>query len=487
MSHNIFSKQLGKNATFLLIKFGLSIILNLAITGLLVGRLSYSGYSIIAVLTSSIALVSFIATSISSATQRFIGINGGINAQEELSSVISTSIVLHIIGGAIVFLLGIILGPIMAGNSLLINQDEFRSIICIYSLIMFVYIISSPIEAYLEMQEKMQILSVGHVFELLLKYLLFMILLESSSLYIIVLKFSVISLASVLVSRVLLICIGFKYYNLRSCLDFDQVSKTLLFEMLSFSSWNGLGIISLSLRKHGVIIILNWFLKNSEITSFSLANQLVNYIHSLQEIVVRAFRPRFLKLAGNSKTQSLSLIQRFSPMYNFLVIFSYLLFLFSAPFLLDIWLGDDSSNELLLIVRIFASAFVFREFSALINLTSLAYNDVKEYQLISTPVQLMFPIGMYLAVSSFPSLFAAVNTVIVFELLLLIVRKFYERKRSYGLSNYVMLLSVLIASSGLIELQTCGSLFVTLVFFLVISVGSGVAYRYNPKWWLKTW
>ena len=433
---NTSNKRIAKNTILLYIRMLIILIISLYTSRVVLSVLGADDFGIYNVVGGVVVLFSFLTTSMTSSTQRFLNYYIGLNDDKKTTKVFNAAIYAHITILIIVLVLSETIGLWFVRTQLNIPSERNVAMLWVYQmsvLTTLVNIMVIPYRAAIIAAEKMSIFAYLSILETGLKLIIVLILQYIHTDRLIM---YVILLCSVSIINLILyfaIC-NSKFIFTRFHLFLDKQQYK---EQISFSIWYLFGGLSLVLAKQGVNILINIFFNVAVNASVGIANQVRSAIYGFITSFQTAFNPQIVKLyAVNEYEKLLNLIFRSSKFSYFLLfILSFPVILFCED-ILSIWLVEVPNY-----------AVNFTQFVLLISFTEAlsaplwtaigATGKVKWYQIIVSIIILLDIPLVYIAFKlDFSPTFAFIVNLII-SIIAYIYRLFYIKKYvEYNLLDY---------------------------------------------------
>ena len=342
------NRRIARNAVMLYIRMGLSMIVGLYTSRVVLATLGVSDYGIYGVVGGIVGMMGFLNSSMAGATSRFITFELGRGDEERLRKTFSSALIVHFGISLVILLLAETVGLWFLENKLVIPEGRMDAARWVYQLSILSAVISipqAPYSAVLIAHEKMDIyayfelLNVG--LKLLIVYLLQIGDFDKLILYA-VLTFAV-SVFMIMLYR--LYCIR-HYSEARFRWIWD---KTYLRPLLSFSGWDLYAQTTFTFRTYGGNFLLNIFYGVIYNAANGIASTLQGVLLGFASNIVGAFSPQITKNYAQRN------IDQFNHLICLGVKFSYLaILLVSAPllfeteYLLQLWLGQVPEGSVLM-------------------------------------------------------------------------------------------------------------------------------------------
>lgn len=413
-------------------------------TRLVLNALGASDYGIFNLIAGVIAMLSFLNTAMTVSTQRYLSFHQGTGNFEMQKKVFTNSWALHIIIGAIVMILLLVLEPFLFGGFLNIPVDRIPTAKAIYyfmSISVFFTIISVPFTASLNAHENMLWIAIVNIIESFIKLGIAISLLwfiQAERLFAYGIFMAVLSF------------ISFSLYAVYSLNKYDecsikkyQIDKPLIKELGGFAGWNLFGALCTFSRSQGLAIILNIFFGTMINAAYGIANQIAAQLTFFSNTMLRAINPQIMKSEGmNDRQRMLRLSMMASKFGFFLLAFIAIPVIFEMPTILKLWLKNVPDYTAvfcsLCLVTILTNQLTVGLQSAI-----QATGKIKAYQTIIGGMQLLnLPIAYLLLKLSFPPYFVLISSVGV-EVVSCVFRLFFLREKA-GLSIMEYLEKVLL-------------------------------------------
>ncbi|WP_244437321.1 oligosaccharide flippase family protein [Bacteroides reticulotermitis] len=341
-----------------------------------------------------VAMFSLLSGTLTAASQRFMSYELG-RAKSDISKVFSTSLSIHLMLAALIFILLESAGVWFLNYKMNIAPDRLVAANWVFqcSILTFcVNLISIPYNASIIAYEKMTIFAYISVFEAVAKlgivYLLLLFNFDKLILY---------AFLTLLVAIVLRCVYGFYCkYKFRECRFYFIKDKELYREMLGFSGWNFIGSSANVLNSHGINILINIFFGVALNAARGIAEQINTTLNSFVLNFMMALNPQITKNFASGDYDNMNVLIIKGAKYSF-----FLFWLLSLPILLEtdivlkIWLVQVPEYTSIL-VRYALIYTMCQILSQTLYAAMLATGKIKEYQIIVGTLSLMaFPTAIY--------------------------------------------------------------------------------------------
>ena len=380
------------NTLALYIRLLLTLFISLYSTRILLVNLGVSDFGLYGTVAGVIALIAFLQTALSNATNRFLNIEMAKGTISYIQNIFSTSVFLHIIIAAFICILIEVFGGWALNSYIKIPLDKIEVATQVFHLSiisLFVLVVTIPFEAMLMAKEKFRIYALISVIDVILKLILAYILIffthnkliyYSIGIFLIVL---LIRLAYVFYVRVNFIETKIKF----------TIEKDFLKKIISFISWDLYGNFSVVLRLHGTTLLMNNFFGLAMVASIQISNQITAALHSLSSNLLLAVKPQLMKSYAENDLKRTNELIGFSSKYAY-----YLMLIFCAPiisnigYILDLWLVNPPEYTKVIAIFMLITSLIGVIFNPIIMLIHATGNVKKISFLTGTLILLSVPI-----------------------------------------------------------------------------------------------
>ena len=334
------NKRIAKNTVFLYFRMMLTLFVGLYTSRLIFNALGIEDYGIYNIVAGVVTMFSFINGAMSSATQRFLAYEIGVNDNVKLNNTFKMCVNIHLIISVIIIILCETIGLWFLNTKLNISPERLDAANWVYQCAMLglvLTIMNVPYNANIIAHEKMQAFAYISILDVTLKlsiaYMLYLELGDNLKLY---------AISMLIVNFIIWICY-FTYnkiffVNSKYGIYWDSE----LFKVLtSYTGWNLFGNLSSVAANQGINITLNLFfgptVNASRAVAYQINGAIVNFITNLQ----MAINPQIIKNYSTGKFNEVNGLVFKGAKYSF-----FLLYLIALPILLKtdevlkLWLGN---------------------------------------------------------------------------------------------------------------------------------------------------
>lgn len=336
------STRVLKNTWYLYLRMGITVLIGLYSTRLILNALGAADFGIFNVIGGSIAMLGFLNSTLANATQRFMSYAEGKGDEHNKKVIFNVSCGLHFIIGLFSVLLFWLIMPFLFSDILSIEQTRIHAAHIVYYCLMastFLSIINVPYEAVLTAHENMLYYSIIGIFESMLRlgiaFACVYFLYDKLVLYGVMmacLPLITLSIMKIYCHRKYEECI----LNFKRYWDWKVVHK-----ITSFSGWNFLTAITSLVTVQGLGVVLNHFFGSVANAAQGIANQVNGQLSSFSTNMMKALNPVIVKTTAGSDLKSINQVTLTGcKISTLLIIFFAIPVILKMSYILEIWLKD---------------------------------------------------------------------------------------------------------------------------------------------------
>lgn len=463
----------------------ITVFVSLYSTRLILAALGVTDYGIFNLVAGAIAMLAFLNSAMSSATQRFLSYAEGKGNFQDQVGIFNISVLLHWIIGLVVVLVLEIAAVFLFGGVLEIPEDRMYAAKVVFQCMVFstfFKIISVPYDAVISAHENMFLVAVLGVLEAFLKLAI--------AVYLTYAQFDGLITYGVLMAFMTVLLLLIRRFYCHRAYSEVQVNprkyyqKSLFKEMGSFAGWSFLGSSTSILTNYGQGIVLNMFFGPIVNAAQGIANQVSGQLGAFSTTMLSALNPAITKNEGAGRRDSmLKMTIMGSKVSFFLLAIMCIPIIIDMPFILKLWLKEVPPYavvfcRLLLIRNLIEQIFIP------INTSIKAVGNIKAFQITNTIVNILPILMAYLLFYvGYPPYF--IYIVFIFYAILNATITLYYANKYCNLPSQAFLVDVvfksIVAVSISIILTWLGSYFMSsdilrLSFVLVFFAISFVAF-----------
>lgn len=429
MSNNYSNtKRIAKNTIVLYFRMAIIMCITLFTSRIVLKALGVSDFGLYNVVAGVVGLVSFLRTSLTSSTQRFISYELGRGDEIHLRKVFSVCVSSHALIALIIFIIAEAFGVWFLNTYLQIPEDRYIAANWIYQFAIVSLCVSTitvPYSADVISHEEMTCYAIITMIEAVLKLGI------AYSLLIFHADRLILYGALMACIDILDLCMYFTYCRIKHKETQFQLcyDKPLFKKVFSFSGWTILGQLSVVGANQGTSILVNMYYSVVANAAIGVAQQINNAITGLTSNFQTAFQPQITKsYAAKDYSYMNSLIGKTSKISFFLLFLVSLPIMFNINFLLDVWL-EQVPEYADGFAKWFIIASLFNALSAPLWISVYASGDIKSYQILVSSI-FFSDILIVLALFRFSEVtpVAAVIVKAFINLVVVFVRLFFAKK-----------------------------------------------------------
>ncbi|MGN6493965.1 MAG: hypothetical protein ACTHLE_18345 [Agriterribacter sp.] len=322
----------------------ISIFLALYSTRLVLSGLGASDFGIYNLVAGVIAMLSFLNTSMTLSTQRYLSYYIGSKDFEKLKVVFKSSVLLHLIIAAIVVLILELAGMYLFDNVLKIPADrEGAAKIAFHLMVVstFFTINAVPYDASINAHEDLGFDAITGILDSVLKLIVALLVLRAE--YDKLIMYGLLIAVVTIIIRIIksVYCIK-KYHECKvNLLTTANFNGGIFKEMIAFAGWNTFGAIMSVCRNQGIAVVLNVFLGTVVNAAYGIANQVNSQISSFSGGLTKSLNPQIIKSEGEGdRKRMLKLAMTASKFSFFLFLFFSVPLIIEMPYVLMLWLKN---------------------------------------------------------------------------------------------------------------------------------------------------
>jgi len=380
------------NTLVLYIRLLLTLFISLYSIRILLENLGVNDFGLYGTIAGVIALISFLQTALSSATNRFLNIEMARGSVSYIQNIFSTSVFLHIVIAAFICILIEIFGGWALRSYITFPVNQIDAVIQIFHLSVisvFFLVVTIPYEAMVMAKEKFGIYALISVIDAILKLILAYILIfftHDKLLYYAIGVFLIVLL--VRLAYVIYVSLNFIEAKIKFIIE-----KNFLNKIINFISWDLYGNFSVVLRLHGTTLLMNNFFGLIMVASIQVSNQITTALHSLSSNLLLAIKPQLMKSYAENNLNRTNELIIFSSKYAY-----YLMLIFCTPiisnieYILDLWLVNPPEYTGIIAIFMLITSLIGVVFNPIVMLIHATGNVKKISFLTGTLISLTVPI-----------------------------------------------------------------------------------------------
>lgn len=406
-----------------------TLLVGLITTRLILNALGETDYGIYSLVAGIIGMLSFLNSSMSIASMRFMSHSLGSGDMDLVKRTFNTTLVIHFFIGFMVVLIMEVGGLLMFKYWLNIPPSRLYDAKVIFHFMVittFVSVISVPFDAVMNAHENFLAISLIMMLQILVGLGIAIYISYLGSNQLIVYGFLVL-INQIMIRIIMQIYSRIRYAECKIRLK-DYIDKVLIKSILSFAGWNMLGVASAIVITQSKSILLNMFFGVNLNAANGIANTLTSQLNNFSASMTQAINPQIMKSeGGGNRTQMNRLTVMAAKFSVFLfAIFSIPVFI-EAPYLLKLWL-ENVPDFVVIFTRLMILAMMVEKFTFPLITAISAVGRIREITIVGLlAISLTIPTAYFLFKAGMPPQTIFIVGILI-SLLTACVRLYYGKK-----------------------------------------------------------
>lgn len=333
------NQKIFKNTMMLYIRQIIIMVVGLYTSRLVLNALGTDDYGIYQVVGGFVAMFNIISGAFTAAITRFMSHEYASQNSDDISNCYSTSLIIQIFLGTIISVLISTVGVWYVRNVMVLPEGRTNDamIVLLFSAVtFFISLISTPFNALIVANERMQAFAYIGLAEAVVKMLIAFIIFRIANIRLIV--YGMLMMFSSLM--VLLLYILYCKRHFKECKFALKIDRNLLRNMFGFIGWAFLGNGSVVIKNQGVNMVLNYFGGTTVNAARGVANSVNNAVVSFANNFTQAVQPQITKLCStNQKKKMIELVSMSTKCSYFLMLIFCVPIIKNLRNILQLWLG----------------------------------------------------------------------------------------------------------------------------------------------------
>lgn len=439
-------KRVFNNTGLLYVKMMITMIISLFTVRIVLNSLGAADYGTFNLVAGIIAMLSFLNSAMSNATQRYFSYYIGASDIGKLKSLFNSSILIHLIIGLVIVLILKLCGLFLFDGILNIPIERVYAAKTIFTFMIistFFTVNSVPFDATIIAHENFLFDAISGTIESLLKLgiagWVYYTKVDNLILYGLL-----IAVLTIIVCLIKAIYCFLKYEECTSP-SFKKVNLSLMKELFAFAGWNLYGSFCYMISTQGLAVLLNMFFTVIVNAAYGIANQVNAQLSSFSSNMMRALIPQIVKSEGSGdRERMLRLSMVGSKVSFFLLAFFSIPFIVEMPFILNIWL-KTVPDATVMFCRLILILSLIQQISSGLMIAISSVGKIKVYQIIMGSLLILnLPLAYFLIKSGFPPYSVLISSIFI-ECIALYFRMRLNKKIT-GLNVNDFLINILFKS-----------------------------------------
>lgn len=422
MAEQTNNKTIAKNTFFLYFRMMFTMLIALYTSRVILQMLGVDDYGIYQTVGGVAVMLSFVSSSLSAGSSRFLTYELGKGDKDKLERTFSTVLVMHIVLALMIVLLAETVGLWFVYNRLQIPTERIDAAVFAYHfsiLTVLATFLQVPFNASIISHERMNIYAYLSIVEVILKLLIVYLLAISDWDR---LKLYAILLCSLQVG----ITWFYRYYCIH---HFEEtrgkcsVDRSIIKDVLNYSGWNLWASASIALNNQGATILISVFFSPAVVAARAIVNQVNMATNQFVQNFRTAVNPQIVKRYAAEDYQGSKDLLLSSTKYSYYMMLALCLpiCLVTEP-LLKLWL-KIVPDYTVIFLQLALITSLFQVFDTSFYTALYANGRIRENALISPTIGfLVFPIVYLLFKSGYTPVALAWALLTCYALLGLVVK-----------------------------------------------------------------
>src|SRR6056297_146065 len=414
------ARNLASNTVIMFARTGVTMVISLYASRLVLSALGVTDFGIFALVAGIVSFFTFLNSSLSQGTQRFLSFELGRSDWHMAKIVFCTSFRIHLMIGFVILLLAETIGLWFVKTQATIPDERMTAALIVYQFSVVstvILVVQVPLTAALTASERFTVFAIFDIVFALLRLVAAFLLVYVDSDKLILYGFLTLLFTFIVTLAKYVYC----WLRIRFFCISGDFKADIFREILGFTGWSLIGTFSMVVNAQGAGVVLNVFFGPALNAAQSVALQVANAASTMGANLQIVSAPQIVKSFSAGDMEGFQdLIEKSSKFAFFIMLILGLPIIVEADFLFFLWLGNPPEFSVE-IVQILLVNSIFTSLSLPLMTAAQASGDIRNYQIIvgSTMIS-SIPIGViFLSIGAGPlSLFLTsfVATVVSFFL-----------------------------------------------------------------------
>lgn len=427
--------KIAMNTIALYIRMAITMFISFFTTRITLEVLGVEDYGLNNLVSSVVALFSFLNGSMGTAVQRFYSIEIGKGEEERLGRVFGSGLSLHMLVAGITVLL-MELFAIFFLHKLNIPQDRIFAAQVVFQISiisMALNILSVPYTALLRTREEFSKIAIADVMQSVGRLVVVYLLLHINYDHLIAL--GALNFFITLIYIVFIVCIARKYKECRHTICWD---RDIIKRIAKFISMLILTVLASLFRDKGIIILVNMFFGLTVNAAYAIAMQVMHIVSTFVMNFKQSIVPQIMISYGKNDLKRMhNLISIGTKITFILMLMITLPIIFEGKYILTLWLKEPPlySYELvcLTLININISSFTYFMYQGV-----HATGKIANQQTVISILYMINIIGIYIIFKLGYSFYYGIYVTIATSFLQSVTNLYFAKKTfNYDVNNFL--------------------------------------------------
>lgn len=468
------NKRIAKNTLLLYVRSIVVMLVSLYTSRVILHALGIEDYGLYNVIGGVVALFSFLRTSMTKSTQRFLNVEMA-KGNGRLKETFSVSLTIHILIAVIAIALAETAGLWFLNSYIQIPEGRELAANVVYQstvISLVLTIVSVPYNASIIAHERMGYFAVVSIVDCFLKLgICYIIMIGSFD--------RLILYGWLMMGATLVNVLMYAFYCFKRCPETSlrlMYDKDLFKEMLGYTTWTVVGQVAIVGTNQGNNILVNMFHSVTANAAMGVASQVNGAVVSLTSNFQTAFNPQITKSYAAKDFDYLKfLVYSTSKISYYMLMIVCLPLMFNINTILGIWLKEVPLYAGTFCILVLCNS-ILNALSAPFNFSVLSSGKIKWFQIVTSLVYLSDLVVVYFLFSyGFPP-YTALAVKVSIMVVILYVRLFFANREveCINLASYfkevlnpLVIVTMISVGVGVISFHFCQSI----VAYIIATIG----------------
>lgn len=375
-------------------------VLTLYSTRIILNTLGESDFGVYALIGSIVTMLSFVTTSLSASTQRFVSYSWGKNDVGEIRTLFGSAFVMHLIIGVVLAVVLLSFESYLIFSFLNIPDGRIDAACFVFRMVVIILVLTfltAPVKALFIARENIVFSSMIDVIDGVIKLVgaigLTWVTIDVLKAYALLMTFISLFAFSAYVVYAFL-----KYEEFR--ISPSDVSFQCIRRLLGFAVWNVYAVGSTVIRTQGIAVVINKACDTLVNAAYGVSLQMSGAVNSVAASIVNAINPQLMKAEGRNDRDSMLKYATLESRYSFLVLSTVLIpVMVEMQGVLNFWLGKCPPYSAEFCTLLLASV-IFDQSTIGLTSANQAIGRIRNYSLLISTIRLTILPFAWLCVKS---------------------------------------------------------------------------------------
>ena len=382
------TSRVALNTVIQYLQLIINVLLGLLTVRIVLASLGESDYGVYNVVAGVVTLLSFVGTSLSQTSIRFLSVSLGKNDVQHTRTTFQRCFWLHFRMAALLILLLFGAGLFLFDGFLNIPANRIPTARMVYVCMLcslFLGIVKTPFSALLVAQEHFVFIAIIGMTDSICKLLVALVVSNVMSD-----KLAVYGWLMAGISVLDFICYA-TYAKLRfsNMVSLRRTSFQSMGEVAGFPGWTLLDVMGSVLNRQGYAVLLNRYFGPVTNSVFALASQVEGHMYTVSASVINAMKPQIMKSQGAGNTERMFRLSMTAGKFGYsLMALITIPLIVMLPEVLDLWL-EKVPEGTALFARLMVVACMMEQLTRGLVHANQAVGNIKWFSIIVSGLRMM--------------------------------------------------------------------------------------------------